>query len=411
SGIAEEQRAHFAIGRIREAARQYNAAASEYRKAARGPDVRLAHESGWRAAWVSYLAGNYEGAAWAFGKAAVAAAGDHRLDGGHEAALYWRARSLEKAGKKEKALTYYRSVLSESPDGYYAMLAERRTGLEAPPPVLEALDDPVPADPGLRRALLRARELNRARLREFARREMAATVAAAAPAERRALLPELAALGLHGLALRAALELYRAGILKEGELYSFLYPEAHRKAVGRIARQHGLDPYFVYAVMRQESAFDERAVSSAEAHGLMQLLEPTARRLAQTLGMDAPERTDLFVPELNIRLGVAYLAELARRFGNDKILMLAAYNAGERAAQRWRDRYETHEPDEFIEMISYRETRNYIKKVLRNYRNYRRLYCGNRTSSCESGQEPAGQVAEGTVGHAHDDVPAPQLSR
>jgi soluble lytic murein transglycosylase len=116
----------------------------------------------------------------------------------------------------------------------------------------------------------------------------------------------------------------------------------------------------------------------------MQLLLPTANRMAGKLGADAVDVDDLYEPSTNIRLGIAYLRELAERFDDDPVLMLAGYNAGEAAADRWRDRLAGQEQDEFIEQISYRETRDYVKKVLRNYRNYLRLY----------GQLGAGVAAE-----------------
>ena len=107
----------------------------------------------------------------------------------------------------------------------------------------------------------------------------------------------------------------------------------------------------------------------------MQLLLPTARRMAASNPeIPEPSRDDLFRPEVNIPLGITYLAELGNRFGNDEVFILAGYNAGENAAQRWRDQLGHLDRDELVERISYRETRDYVKKVLRNYRNYRRLY-------------------------------------
>ncbi len=389
TGIREEQRARFALGRIHEAARQYNAAASYYRKAAAGPDESLAHESGWRAAWVSYLAGNYEGAAWAFGKAAARARNDHSLDGGWEASLYWQARSLEKSGHKDRAMLVYKRLLEESPDGYYALLAEERTGLSAPPPRVEAPPDDPPhlSEPTLARSITRARELHRAGLADFTRREIAAGLALVGPGERRDVLPLLVEFELYAMALRTALDLFHRGLLSEEELYAYLYPHAFPDVIRKAAAGNGLDPFLVYSLIRQESAFDVRAVSRADACGLMQLLVPTARRVARSLGSTAVEREDLFVPERNIELGTAYLAGLFRRFDGDEVLVLAGYNAGERAAERWRDRHLEHERDEFIELISYRETRNYVKKVLRNVRNYRRLYGSQAVASGEGGKQ------------------------
>ncbi len=389
TGIAEEQRARFALGRIHEAARQYNAAASYYRKAAAGPDVSLAHESGWRAAWVSYLAENYSGAAWAFAKAAERARNDHSLDGGREACLYWQARSLEKSGHKDRALLVYRRLLAESPDGYYALLAEERTGLRAPAPHVEPppQDPPEISEPTLSRAFIRAIELHRAGLVDFTRREVAAALALVGPRERRNVLPRLLDLGLYAMALRTALDLYQRGLLSEQALYVYLYPHAFAEVIRNAAADHDIDPFLVYSLIRQESAFDVRAASHADAFGLMQLLVPTARRVARALNDGDVERSDLFVPERNIRLGTAYLAGLFRRFDGDDVLVLAGYNAGEQAAERWRDRYREHERDEFIELISYRETRNYVKKVLRNLRNYRRLYGTRAVASTNGGEQ------------------------
>jgi soluble lytic murein transglycosylase len=96
--------------------------------------------------------------------------------------------------------------------------------------------------------------------------------------------------------------------------------------------------------------------------------------MATKAGAGEIDVEDLFSPEMNVRLGTEYLADLGERFDNDPVLMLAGYNAGEKAAERWRERGKGLELDEFIEKISYRETRAYVKKVLRNYRNYLRLY-------------------------------------
>ena len=132
--------------------------------------------------------------------------------------------------------------------------------------------------------------------------------------------------------------------------------------------------------------FDPRAVSPAFAYGLMQLLPTTARRVAGDANIGGE---DLFEPALNIRLGSAYLAELSRRYDGEPIFMLAGYNAGEAAADTWRARYGKLDIDERIERITYRETRDYVKKVLANYRNYLRLYGGvGSDAGAEQGQQP-----------------------
>jgi soluble lytic murein transglycosylase len=231
----------------------------------------------------------------------------------------------------------------------------------------------------------RAEILETARLHDYAVAELRTVLAGASAAEQRTLLPALVRMGAYAQAIQTALGLFRRGEMREEQLYDYLYPHAYADIVDREARSRGIDPYLVYSLIRQESLFDRRAVSASDACGLMQLLPSTARRVAgDDVELSGVMREDLFEPATNIRLGVAYLAELAARFDKNEVLMLAGYNAGEQAAERWRARFADLATDEFIEQISYRETRDYVKKVLRNYRNYRRLYGRGRDALAEA---------------------------
>ena len=125
------------------------------------------------------------------------------------------------------------------------------------------------------------------------------------------------------------------------------------------------------ALMRQESMFKPGAVSSANALGLMQLLHETARNEASLMGLPEPEARQLFDPELNIRLGVHHLKGLLEHHAHSEAKALAAYNAGKKAVERWTRNFASTEDVEFVERISYRETRRYVKAVLRNYHAYR----------------------------------------
>ena len=320
------------------------------------------------------MAGNYTGAAHVFKKTAEARR-DSRPGSasGREEALYWQARSEELAGKSETAAETYETLLDEFPDGFYAYLAERRTGKAARPPVtVETANDVLPDE--LTSTISLARELQTAGLDDFAVVEITRAVGRVEPGARKAALPTLVAIGAYTPALRTSLDLYRRRILDENQLYPFIYPRAYEQVVVREAGSRNIDPYLVYSLMRQESLFDQRAVSPAAAYGLMQLLLTTARRMGTRTGMETVDLEDLFRPEVNVKLGTEYLADLAERFDDDPVLILAGYNAGEKAAERWKEQNSGVELDEFIEKISYRETRNYVKKVLRNYRNYLRLY-------------------------------------
>lgn len=411
SGLDEEQKAHYAAGRIHESARRYNQAAAEYRRAEAGPDPELAKQGAWRAGWASYRAGNYSGAAWKFGRLADSVPPPSRAAGraksaspsGREEALYWRARSLEKAGGHlDEARAVYATLVEEFPDGFYAYLVEKHRGFLAPAPRPESLKTgAVSLPPDLRRAVHRVQALRLAGLGHYAVAEIGALPYPASKDARLALLPVLLEAGAYNRAMRVALDLYRKGTLGDNHLYAFLYPEAYRGIVQREAAQHGLDPWLIYGLMKQESAFDPNATSPSSAFGLMQLLLPTAKRTAPRAGLATVERSDLFKPEVNIALGTAYLAKLAAEFDANPVLMLAGYNAGENAAARWQNRLIGLEEDEFIERISYRETRNYVKKVLKNARNYRRLY---DSTSSQGVDETTREATEGAVGHQDHNV-------
>jgi hypothetical protein len=105
----------------------------------------------------------------------------------------------------------------------------------------------------------------------------------------------------------------------------------------------------------------------------MQLLPSTAERVAQGRGEPSPADS-LYDPDVNVALGVAHLADLMRLYGGDPLRATAAYNGGEEAVARWQQRYGALPPDEFVESITYRQTRDYVKKVMGNYRRYQQLY-------------------------------------
>jgi len=383
------QESHYSIGRIHESHQRYTSAASAYRRARNGTDEALSAESDWRAGWVSYLAGNYSGAAKSFGDMATRYR-SKRPKSARESALYWHARSSERSGKSAEADAGYRKLLAEFPDGYYAYVTERRKALASPAPRPEPLAPLISAseDAVVREKTLRISILNAVGLYDIAAIEVDRLVESAGLDRKRSLLPELTRLGAHGAALRTALDLYHRNRLTEAELYAFLYPTAYSLLVTRESSANEVDPYLVYSLMKQESLFDPRAISPAFAYGLMQLLPTTARRVAGNPDIGGE---DLFDPALNIRLGSAYLAELSRRYEGESIFMLAGYNAGEAAADSWRKRYGKLDVDEMIERISYRETRDYVKKVLANYRNYLRLYgSARRGTAPEQGQQAPG---------------------
>jgi len=389
SGIPEEGEAAYAIARIADASGRRTEAIEAYERAAKKTSGATRADCLWREGWVAYRAREWKDAERLFaGMVARTTPGSE--DDGRGGALYWQARSLERLGQQDEATRTYRQVLSEFPVGYYSLMAETRLGRAQPlatrpisPPAggdSRQAQLPAPAS----RALERAELLNEAGLGSLAARDLASRLSSFDEATRRNLLPSLQRVGAYDAAFRIAADLQKNGRLSREEARPYLYPMAHVKLVVREAEQARIDPLLVYALMRQESAFSAHAVSPANALGLMQLLQTTADRIAQASGAAPPAREDLFEPDVNIRYGVRYLAELSRLFSGNTSLMLAAYNAGENAAQRWQSLASKYDEDEMIEQITYRETRAYVKSVLRNLRTYRALYADAAIASVAS---------------------------
>ena len=135
----------------------------------------------------------------------------------------------------------------------------------------------------------------------------------------------------------------------------------------------GLDPLILLAVIRQESRFQTDVLSSAGAVGLMQLMPRTAAETARMEKLPKPRKNDLTRPELNVRLGAAYLSKLVKGYGGDYFRAVAAYNGGEAAVARW---WEGANRDSatFLERVSYKETRFYLRRVFLNLLQYYRIY-------------------------------------
>ncbi len=157
------------------------------------------------------------------------------------------------------------------------------------------------------------------------------------------------------------------------EAWEIAFPRPYRKIVEREAKKNSLDPAWVYGVMREESAFDADAVSHADAHGLMQLIVPTARLYAKPIGLPYDARS-LKRPAINIALGTRALASLTARFKENPLLALPGYNAGPGRPARWVRERPHFDFDVWVEAIPIRETRRYTKRVLASRAAYAVLY-------------------------------------
>jgi soluble lytic murein transglycosylase len=126
--------------------------------------------------------------------------------------------------------------------------------------------------------------------------------------------------------------------------------------------------------MREESHFDPQALSSSKAMGLMQLMPATAKFVARKKKIKLKEKSEIFNPELNTRLGTLYLGSLADRFKSELIYTAGSYNAGPHNMLKWIKRWPRKSIDAFVEQIPFSETRKYVKRVYRSYKLYKHIY-------------------------------------
>ena len=157
------------------------------------------------------------------------------------------------------------------------------------------------------------------------------------------------------------------------ELWEHLYPLYFEDFIKEYSIKYDIDPLLALAMIREESRFNIWIESNAGARGLMQIIFSTGEWIAQKLNFADFNDELLFSPEVNINFGCWYIGYLKKKFSNDTILMISGYNAGPGATDRWLERYDRSDLDNFVENIPYSETREHIKKVIKSYQIYKRL--------------------------------------
>jgi soluble lytic murein transglycosylase len=317
------------------------------------------------------------------------------LDDSHELerARYWRARLLEEAGDRSQAFQVLAANAAAHPATFYGLLSRERAEALAPSKAkvvqrsvaaASRVDDvfPLPvtamaSDPQFRSAV----ELLRLGFGELVPMEILGIDRAALPPESHRLLVVMLAMAgeerpAHGMARLWLRKDLSGPITRKTRLvWEIAYPKAFREQIETSsAEADELDPDLLQALMREESALDPKALSWAGALGLCQLMPATAAQVAAQLKLPRPSTAALLEPDLNIRLGARYLADLMIRFEGVKPFAVASYNAGPNAVARWRRDLPTDDLPAWIEQIPIQETRNYVKRVLRSYNTYKLLY-------------------------------------
>ena len=349
-------------------------------------------EARWRVGWVYYRMARYREA----GDELRLLADQHDSDFEPQA-LYWMARAAE-LSQQPHARDGYVQLCQRYIYTYYCQLARERMDLPlSEPPASESMSATVPVNGGTpangeatrsvstraeieqKSAYRRAIELNTLGLDSDAGRELAGLTDQYSRDSDviMALATMLNEVGAYHHALRLARARFRDKLERTGgavdpSLWKVAYPTGLLPTIkGQGAS--GVDPYLVAAIIREESQYDWRAVSRVGAIGLMQVMPGTANNVAQRLGLPAVGRDDLFDQETNIRIGVHYVEQLLEQFSGNVAHTIASYNAGPMAVGSWIALHHGRSQDEFVELIPYQETRQYVKRVLRSYREYIRL--------------------------------------
>ena len=152
-----------------------------------------------------------------------------------------------------------------------------------------------------------------------------------------------------------------------------IYPLKYTEYVEKYSKEYNIDSYMIYAILKAESNFDEKAKSNSNAIGLMQILESTAIETGNKINVTITEE-QLYQAELNIQIGTKYFSELLDKYNNNYKMAIIAYNAGSGNVDKWIKEGIIKEDGTDLENVPFKETNNYVRKILRNYEIYKELY-------------------------------------
>jgi len=372
---------------------QFDEAMARYRQVAKsGEPASQRAEAQWRQGWVFYRTARYGDAITVWQQIVDQGNSDFEPQ-----ALYWIARSYGHTGSS-KSRELFLLLCRQYPYTYYCQLAREQMDIPVSAPTeqegsvnVAASGQPVSTEtqvlprtdrteieqqPAYRRAV----ELRALGLEQDAARELTALTDRYSrdPDALMALSMMLNEVGAYHHALRLVRTRFRdrlertGGTVADG-LWSVAYPTGLIPTIKSLGANGVVDPFLVAAIIREESQYDWRAVSRVGAIGLMQVMPATANAVAQRHHLPGVVREDLFDQETNIRLGVRYVEQLLEQFSGSKVQTIAAYNAGPIVVESWVTAHRGRSEDEFVELIQFQETRQYVKRVLRSYKEYLRL--------------------------------------
>lgn len=295
----------------------------------------------WQKAWCAYQTKKYDSALQSLNQLEV----EFPRGNYSQRAAYWKYRILEAAGKSGDAREARQNFIDKSGENFYRRWENQYRG---------GGKGQCPRSEG--NILLSKGE-------SFS---PASLLGGGRSSQETASLKELLSLGMW----EDFLALYQNSNLERG-LTPGDSSEAVREWIPFIAASEQVPPELVWAVMREESHFNSKALSPVGAMGLMQIMPQTGYEISDSLKLSNFASDDLYKPLINVRFGVHYLSQLLKKFSGNLVDTIAAYNAGPEAVERWQGQRPQNPCDEFIEEIPYRETHNYVKKVMKSLWDYR----------------------------------------
>jgi len=390
----------YRIGRIYSLKEDFKNAVSYFQRVSSDyPGGDKLPDALWELGLIQYRSGDYNSAKNTFSNYASSYKGSSLEEKG----LFWQAKCCQKLGGKDKAAELYKKIIDLNSYSYYtfasgemlaemneeAQIEEINTQLnpENPqiadiiPDIYDILEEDSYIETGEINHIDKAVELLKLEFFNSASLEIEAGSSEIEENPVRTL--EIATLFIKSNNYSNSINIIHKNFKKlkselnepyTDYLYYLYYPYGYKEPVLKYSSQYNLDPLFTLAVMRQESLFEPDAGSYAGAQGLMQIMPATGEGIARQIGISNYNTDLLLDPDINIRMGTFYLRQQLDNFSQNQFYCLGAYNGGPGKMSGWISERGDMDIDEFIESVSYEQSREYIKIVMGNYYFYQMLY-------------------------------------
>ena len=370
---------YWLFGRMAEEKKKFPEAISWFQKALAEPisNEEFKEKIHWYLAWNQRKIGKYQSALATFEKIVDLTENDFAKS----RYQFWLAQTLKESGDTTKATLAFQQVINDDPLGYYGLLAHYRTGQLIPASQAPPKMKPVVAEKSAEAKAIISRFADLQMLdwlisleeHDLAKRYLNAISADYRKSGQQDETVWLEIFNYYGRAGEYLSLFEQLGKLSPerrkfilDEHPGLLFPRPFTQLVNTASETTGVQAELIYSIMRQESAFNPRARSFADAYVLLQMLPENAAKEPIAKALNYQQATDLYKPEINIPVGAAFIQKISQKWNQQFILMVASYNANDKAIRGWIKTRFRGDSTEFIEDIPYEETRGYIRLVMRN---------------------------------------------